>query len=334
MLHKFMQQLLMLLPPEAAHNTACFLLKHQPTRTIQTPQQKPQQLWGLHFPNPIGLAAGFDKYAACTNALLSLGFGFVEVGTLTPKAQYGNPKPRLFRLKQQQAIINRMGFNNPGIHTALNNLKQRRHHGIIGINIGKNKDTPNARALDDYLLTLQLSHPLADYITINISSPNTPKLRELFNANYLDEMLATLKQKQNELNTQNKKQVPLLLKLSPDLSEPLLQTTLDCIMKYHIDGVIATNTTTERPLPKHCKHLKETGGLSGSPLFNMSYTMVQNIHQYTHGELPIIAVGGITHPEQAHAYLDAGARLLQIYTGFIYHGPKLIREILSSLNKN
>ena len=331
MYHSLLQKALMLLPPETAHNIAIWGLKHKPYRHFNSPQCQPKQLWGLHFPNPIGLAAGFDKNAACSDALFAMGFGFIEVGTITPQPQSGNPKPRLFRLRQQQAIINRMGFNGLGLDAAIVNLENRKHQGILGINIGKNKITPNEQALSDYLIAQKRCHALADYMTINISSPNTPKLRALFTPAYLDELLATLKSKQIELDQAKRKPVPLLLKLSPDLDDSLLQTTIETVMKYNIDGVIATNTTVLRPIPDETPFSDETGGFSGPDLFPISFRMVEAIAQHTHKKLPIIACGGIDSPERAHAYLEAGASLLQLYTSLIYQGPKIVTKILSSL---
>ena len=319
-------KLLQLLPPETAHDLAIWGLKHSGRGKIITPAKDSINLWGLNFKNRLGLAAGFDKNATCSDGLFKLGFGFVEVGTVTPKPQLGNPKPRLFRLRKQRALINRMGFNNHGVDAALKNLQQRRYHGaILGINIGKNKDTPNERAIDDYTIAQRKCHGYADYLTINISSPNTPKLRELFTPAYLDELLSRLKQQQVELNLRNGKEVPLLLKLSPDMPAELLATTIDLVLRYKIDGVIATNTTVSRPIPDGSKHKTEVGGFSGKDLFPISYRMVQEICDYTKKSLPVIACGGVMGEEQFNAYLDAGAKLVQTYTGFIYDSAKIIK---------
>ena len=321
------------LPAEFVHDMAIKGLKHQGKGKIITPEKHSVKLWGLNFKNPIGLAAGFDKNAECTDGLFSFGFSFIEVGTVTPKPQNGNPKPRLFRLRKQQALINRMGFNNKGVDAAIENLKQRKHtEMILGINIGKNKNTPNENAIDDYTVAQQKCHPYADYLTINISSPNTPKLRELCTPQYLDKLLAKLQLQQVELNIKNNKRVPLVLKLSPDMSEELLQSTLDIVMKYKIDGVIATNTTTKRPILTGVKHRDETGGFSGKDLFPMSIKMVENIYTYTNGELPIIACGGVMGPEQVQAYLKTGAKLVQTYTGFVYNGKEFITNTLNKIN--
>jgi dihydroorotate dehydrogenase len=331
-LETIIHKTLTLLPPEPVHEFAIWALKHQPIGNITTPIISSRKVWNLEFKNPIGLAAGFDKNAECTDALFNMGFGFIEVGTITPKPQPGNPKPRLFRIRNEKALINRMGFNNKGVDYAVDCLKKRKYtSGIIGINIGKNKDTPNENALDDYLIAQSKCHAYADYLTINISSPNTPKLRELFTPEYLDELLATLKNKQLALNKANDKTVPLVLKLSPDLAESLLQSTLDIVMKYNIDGVIASNTTVTRPIPKSAKHYNETGGFSGKNLFPITYNMVKNIYSYTNRKLPIIACGGIMEIEQAHAYLEAGAQLLQTYTGFVYNGKDYIKKLQLSL---
>ena len=324
---------LTLLPAEPVHDFAIYALKHQPCGKITTPQVASRKVWNLEFKNPIGLAAGFDKNAECSDALFNMGFGFIEVGTVTPLPQSGNPKPRLFRIRQEKALINRMGFNNKGVDYALTNIKSRKYKdGILGINIGKNKNTPNEKALDDYLTSQAKCHDYADYLTINISSPNTPKLRELFTPIYLDEMLATLQSKQLELNNTNDKIVPLILKLSPDMPEELLRSTLDIVQKYKIDGVIASNTTITRPIPENSKHYKEAGGFSGKNLFPITHKMVKNIYSYTNGNLPIIACGGIISPEQANAYLEAGASLLQVYTGFVYEGMDFIAQLLSAIN--
>ena len=322
------------LPAETVHDMAICGLKHAPTKNITTPEKCSRKIWNLEFKNPIGLAAGFDKNAECTDGLFGFGFGFIEVGTLTPLPQDGNPKPRLFRIRKEQALVNRMGFNNKGIDAALENLKARKYHGaILGINIGKNKTTPNENAVNDYLIAQKKCHAYADYITVNISSPNTPKLRELFTPSYLDNLLSTLQEQQLTLNHENRKQVPLLLKLSPDMSEDLLRTTLDVVQKYKIDGVIATNTTITRPVPEGSKNMDETGGFSGKDLFPLSYKMVKDIYSYTNGELPIIACGGIMGAEQANAYLEAGASLVQVYTGFAYNGKNFVNRMISGLTK-
>jgi dihydroorotate dehydrogenase len=333
-LETIIHKTLTLLPAEPVHDFAIWALQHQPIGNITTPAVASRKVWNLEFKNPIGLAAGFDKNAECTDALFSMGFGFIEVGTITPKPQPGNPKPRLFRIRNEKALINRMGFNNKGIDYAVNCLKKRKYKsGIIGINIGKNKDTPNENALDDYLIAQSKCHTYADYVTINISSPNTPKLRELFTPEYLDTLLATLQSKQLELNKVNNKTVPLVLKLSPDLTDELLQSTLDIVMKYNIDGVIASNTTVTRPIPESAKHYNETGGFSGKNLFPITHNMVKNIYSYTNGKLPIIACGGIMGSEQANAYLAAGAQLVQVYTGFVYDGAGFVQQLLHALTK-
>jgi dihydroorotate dehydrogenase len=293
-------------------------------------RNNPAQVMGLDFPNRVGLAAGLDKNGTAIDGLDHLGFGFLEVGTVTPRPQPGNPKPRLFRLPAQEAIINRMGFNNAGIDTLLQNVARARYRGILGINIGKNFDTPIERAVDDYLICLDKAYPLASYITVNISSPNTKNLRQLQGASELDALLGTLKARQTELADRHGKYVPLALKIAPDLDAGQIVNIADALRRHRIDGVIATNTTLGREGVETSPLATETGGLSGGPLFEKSTELVRSLAQALAGELPIIAAGGITSGKRARAKLDAGAKLVQLYSGLIYRGPTLVAECVAA----
>ena len=292
----------------------------------------PVEVMGLQFPNRVGLAAGLDKNGTAVDGLSRLGFGFLEVGTVTPRPQPGNPKPRLFRLPEHQAIINRMGFNNAGIDALLGQLASVRYRGILGINIGKNFDTPIASAVDDYLICLDKAYRQASYITVNISSPNTKNLRQLQEVSELDALLATLKARQNALAEQHGRYVPLALKIAPDLEQGQIIVIADTLRRHRIDAVIATNTTLGREGVESSPLAAETGGLSGKPLFEKSTAVTRCLAKALAGELPIIAAGGITGAEQARAKIDAGAALVQIYSGLIYRGPKLVSESIAATN--
>jgi dihydroorotate dehydrogenase len=285
---------------------------------------------GLDFPNRIGLAAGLDKNGTAIDGLSHLGFGFLEVGTVTPRPQPGNPKPRLFRLPEQEAIINRMGFNNAGVDALLQNVARARYRGILGINIGKNFDTPIERAIDDYLICLDKAYPAASYITVNISSPNTKNLRQLQGASELDALLGVLKARQTKLADRHSKYVPLALKIAPDLDANQLLNIADALRRHRIDAVIATNTTLGREGVETSPLATEAGGLSGSPLFEKSTELIRSLAQALAGELPIIAAGGITSGQRAHAKLEAGAKLVQLYSGLIYRGPTLVDECVEA----
>jgi dihydroorotate dehydrogenase len=285
-------------------------------------------LMGLNFSNHIGLAAGLDKNGDYIDALAALGFGFIEIGTITPKPQSGNPKPRLFRLTKEQAIINRMGFNNKGIEYVLRRLEKTKYRGILGINIGKNKDTPLENAADDYLKGFRAFWKYASYITINISSPNTAGLRDLQHSAALTNLLCVLKQEQHSIYLNEKKYVPLVVKISPDLSEQELQDIAAVLLKEKIDGVIATNTTVKRDGIETSIYAKESGGLSGKPLNEKSTAIVTQLHTLLQDNIPIIAVGGIMDANSAQEKMAAGAALLQIYSGFIYSGPGLVTTLL------
>jgi dihydroorotate dehydrogenase len=290
----------------------------------------PVEVMGLSFPNRVGLAAGLDKNGTAVDGLGGLGFGFLEIGTVTPRPQPGNPKPRLFRLPEQQAIINRMGFNNAGIDALRERLGQVRYRGILGINIGKNFDTPIERAVNDYLICLEKAYPAASYITVNISSPNTKNLRQLQGASELDALLGTLKSRQTSLAEQHGKYVPLALKIAPDLDASQIVNIADALRRHRVDAVIATNTTLSREGVEASPLAAEAGGLSGGPLFEKSTAVIRGLAQALAGELPIIAAGGITSGQRARAKLEAGAALVQIYSGLIYRGPQLVAECVEA----
>lgn len=286
---------------------------------------------GLRFPNPVGLAAGFDKDGRYVDALFKLGFGFIEIGTLTPKTQAGNPKPRLFRFDKEKAIINRMGFNNRGIDAAVADLAGKRFPGILGISIGKNKDTPLEQAVSDYRYSLQKAYLVADYIAINISSPNTLGLRDLQEGAYLSDLLAGLKNVQQELATQQKKYTPMIIKVAPDLAQGDLQHLAILALKFSIDGIVATNTTIDRPLPpSHPAHRME-GGLSGAPLRQKAEQTLAFLNGQLQGKIPLIASGGIMNPEDAKKRIELGASLIQLYSGLVFYGPFLPRDCANRL---
>jgi dihydroorotate dehydrogenase len=290
---------------------------------------------GLKFPNPVGLAAGLDKNGDHIDALASLGFGFLEIGTITPRAQPGNPRPRLFRIPEKQAIINRMGFNNEGVEKLLANVAAAqfpKRGGILGINIGKNFDTPIENAADDYLLCLDRVYDAASYVTVNISSPNTKNLRELQKDDALDALLGSLKAAQARLADQHGRYVPLALKIAPDLEDTQIQAIADLLRQHRMDGVIATNTTLSRAGVEGLPNAGETGGLSGAPVFDISTAVTKKLATALAGELPIIGVGGIMSGADAAAKIEAGASLVQFYSGFIYRGPELVGEAADAIS--
>ncbi|MCX4028980.1 quinone-dependent dihydroorotate dehydrogenase [Endozoicomonas sp. SM1973] len=295
-------------------------------RFIKPIPEQPVEVMGLRFPNPVGLAAGLDKNADYLAGLGALGFGFIEVGTVTPRPQPGNPKPRLFRLPEAEAIINRMGFNNKGVDHLVEQVKCSRYQGILGINIGKNLDTPVEKAVDDYLICLNKVYPYADYVTVNISSPNTPGLRSLQYGDALAALLARLKEAQAKLASQYQKQVPLAVKIAPDMTAEEISQVAEVFLAHQIDGVIATNTTIDKNQVSHLPHGNEQGGLSGKPLVEQSTEVIKQLAQVLKRQIPIIGVGGIHDAASAAAKIEAGAALVQIYSGFIYQGPQLIRD--------
>ncbi|MAD54608.1 MULTISPECIES: quinone-dependent dihydroorotate dehydrogenase [unclassified Idiomarina] len=292
---------------------------------------KPVTVMGIQFPNPVGLAAGLDKNARCMTGFGQMGFGFIEVGTVTPKPQPGNPKPRLFRLVKDEAIINRMGFNNDGVDALVEQVKQRTYKGVLGINIGKNKVTEEQDALQDYIACLVKVYPYADYVTINISSPNTPGLRNFQHGDALNSLLAGLKAEQKKLAEVHNKYVPLVVKIAPDLSAEEVRTMAEAFNEQGIDGVIATNTTLSRDGLSDKTLADEAGGLSGKPVRDRSTDVIRLLRDVLDDAIPIIGVGGIDSAAAAKEKLDAGAALVQVYTGFIYKGPKLIKDIVNIL---
>jgi dihydroorotate dehydrogenase len=297
----------------------------------------PVTVAGLRFPNRIGLAAGLDKNGRCIDALGALGFGFVEVGTVTPKAQPGNPKPRLFRLPEAQALINRLGFNNEGLDAFVANVSRSRRFraggGILGLNIGKNASTPIERALDDYLLGLNGVYPYADYVTVNISSPNTQHLRTLQSDDALDTLLAALQTQRLRLREQHGRAVPIFVKIAPDLDQAQVKLMAAALQRHRIDGVIATNTTVSRTAVKGLPHADEAGGLSGAPVREASNRVIGWLRAALGPGYPIIGVGGVLSGADAKAKIDAGADLVQVYTGLIYRGPELVRECAQALRQ-
>ncbi|WP_087723336.1 quinone-dependent dihydroorotate dehydrogenase [Pandoraea sp. PE-S2T-3] len=297
----------------------------------QTLPEDPRTVMGIRFPNPVGLAAGLDKDGSCIDGLAALGFGFVEVGTVTPRPQAGNPKPRIFRLPQAEAIINRMGFNNGGVEQFLQNVQSARYKGPLGLNIGKNADTPIERAVDDYLICLEKVYPYATYVTVNISSPNTKNLRQLQGGDELDALLGKLKEKQSALSDRHGKYVPIALKIAPDLDDEQIKVIAGTLTRHGFDGVIATNTTLSREAVAGQPNANETGGLSGRPVFDASNRVIRALASELGGALPIIGVGGILSGADARAKLDAGASLVQVYSGLIYRGPELVRECVQAL---
>ncbi|MFS1704126.1 quinone-dependent dihydroorotate dehydrogenase [Alteromonas sp. AMM-1] len=335
-MYELIQKALLKCEPEHSHD---FTIKWL-NRTQRTPlsalysektADKPVTVAGVTFRNPVGLAAGLDKNGECIDAFAAMGFGFIEVGTVTPKPQPGNPKPRLFRLPEKHAIINRMGFNNKGVDYLVEQVKASRYDGALGINIGKNKDTPDDKALDDYLICLNKVYAYASYITINISSPNTPGLRNLQYGAALEALLSGLKEAQRTLEKVHNKYVPLFIKIAPDLTAEEVQGIAGSLLKCEMDGVIATNTTLDRKAVEGLEHAGEAGGLSGEVLVNQSQWITEQLHTALAGKLPIIGVGGIHDVTTAKARMEAGASLIQVYSSFIYQGPKLIKQLVQGL---
>lgn len=328
------------LDPEKAHDLTIGSLQFassRPTllnmmRSAHAVPELPVECMGLKFKHPIGLAAGLDKNAAALNAFSALGFSAVELGTVTPKPQPGNDKPRLFRLPEDEAIINRMGFNSAGVDTFLRNLNAEYNQSVVGINIGKNAITPIEQALNDYVTALNKVYPKADYITVNISSPNTKSLRDLQNADYLDGLLLALKQAQKKLSEVHQRYVPIALKVAPDLTDDEIVTISELLISHKFDALIATNTTIARPDNLLSSNKAEQGGLSGKPLNAMSTDCIALFYQQLQGKVPIIGVGGISNAEDAWQKLLAGADFLQLYSSFIYQGPAVISNIINDLN--
>ncbi|MBW9620026.1 quinone-dependent dihydroorotate dehydrogenase [Escherichia coli] len=336
MYYPFVRKALFQLDPERAHEFTFQQLRRitgTPFEALvrQKVPAKPVNCMGLTFKNPLGLAAGLDKDGECIDALGAMGFGSIEIGTVTPRPQPGNDKPRLFRLVDAEGLINRMGFNNLGVDNLIENVKKAHYDGVLGINIGKNKDTPVEQGKDDYLICMDKIYPYAGYIAINISSPNTPGLRTLQYGEALDDLLIAIKNKQNDLQKIHQKYVPIAVKIAPDLSEEELFQVADSLVRHNIDGVIATNTTLDRSLVQGMKNCDQTGGLSGRPLQLKSTEIIRRLSQELNGRLPIIGVGGIDSVIAAREKIAAGATLVQIYSGFIFKGPPLIKEIVSNI---
>ena len=297
----------------------------------QQVQDKPVTIMGINFPNPVGLAAGLDKNGECINAFAAMGFGFIEVGTVTPRPQPGNDKPRIFRLPSANAVINRMGFNNKGVDYLVSQVQAANFKGILGINIGKNKDTPDENAKDDYIHCMRKVYDLATYITVNISSPNTPGLRSLQYGEALNALLSVLKAEQGILTEKYGKYIPLAVKIAPDLNEDEVKSIAKSLIDNGIDGVIATNTTLSREGVEGLEFGTEQGGLSGAPVKDKSTLVIKLLSEALNNKLPIIGVGGIASSNDANEKLQVGASLVQIYTGFIYQGPPLVKEIINGL---
>ena len=336
-MYQWLRNGLFLLPPETAHDLALNALSAGrvlglPRLMGGCPESKPVELMGLRFPNPVGLAAGLDKNGDHIDALGQLGFGFIEVGTVTPKPQPGNPKPRMFRLAEHQALINRLGFNNKGVDHLVDRLRRRRFDGIVGANIGKQKETPVDYAADDYRHCLEKVFPFCDYVTVNISSPNTANLRQLQDTGHLRELLGELTAARDRLAKEHGKARPVLIKIAPDWDDQALTASLRVIGESGIDGLIATNTTLERASINGHAHANEVGGLSGAPLKQQADQVLRHARRVLGSDFPIIGLGGITCGDDAGEKRRAGADLVQIYTGFIYRGPALIGECVRAWN--
>jgi len=341
-MYSLARKLLFTLSGEAAHQVALEGLDAAARLRLIKPfvakrLEAPVKVMGLEFPNAVGLAAGLDKNADHLCSLDQLGFGFIEVGTVTPRPQPGNPKPRLFRIPEQEAIINRMGFNNKGLNHLLNQVKNQSITGLLGINLGKNLTTPVEEAVNDYLLGLEGVYKYADYVTVNISSPNTPGLRNLQYGEALKELLQPLKEAQTRLADTHQRYVPLVVKVAPDMEEEELQSLATTLRQLKLDGVIATNTTLDKSAVEGLRYGEEAGGLSGRPLTEKACDITHQLADALEGDLPIIGVGGIFSAEDAVERIAAGASLVQLYTGFIYRGPSLISECaeaIAGMNKN
>lgn len=331
-MYPLLRTLLFKLDAEKAHHLT-FSLAQRALSLGLLPQtkipSKPKTVMGITFPNRVGLAAGLDKNGDYIDILARFGFGFIEIGTITPRPQAGNPTPRLFRLPQANAIINRMGFNNNGVDNLLANVARstfQQNGGILGINIGKNADTPIENAVDDYLICLSKVYAHANYVTVNISSPNTKNLRDLQQQDALDALLTQLRQSQLQLADKHQKYVPMVLKIAPDMDDEQIATTAELLKLHHIDGVIATNTTLDKTCVTHLPYGNEMGGLSGAPVREKSTALIKKLHSHLNNEVPIIGVGGIFNGVDADDKIAAGAQLIQVYSGLIYKGPNLVSE--------
>jgi dihydroorotate dehydrogenase len=335
MLYALTRPALFALDPERAHGVTLSSLelayRSGLLSRLYPKLHQPVECMGIAFDNPVGLAAGLDKNGDHIDALAALGFGSIEIGTITPRPQAGNPKPRLFRLPAAHAIINRMGFNNDGVDKLVENVSRAQYKGVLGINIGKNFDTPVEKATDDYLICLEKVYAHASYVTVNISSPNTKGLRDLQSGDALSQLLHALKNRQAQLATTHRHYVPLVLKVAPDLDEDAIAFISEQLVRFEIDGLITTNTTLSREGVDGLPHGQETGGLSGQPVFEKSTQVLEQFAMYLQGQIPLIGVGGILQGSDAKAKIDAGASLVQVYSGLIYRGPDLINDCVRAL---
>jgi dihydroorotate dehydrogenase len=338
MIYRAVRPFLFALDPETAHHVTLKSLDCLRGLTgaafgARDLPQVPVQVMGLRFPNPVGLAAGLDKNGEHLDGLASLGFGFLEIGTVTPRPQPGNPRPRLFRIPEAQAVINRMGFNGLGVAALVENVKRSRYRGVLGINIGKNLDTPNERAADDYVAGLRAVYAHASFVTANVSSPNTKNLRLLQQADEMDILLGRLARERTLLAREHGRHVPIAVKVSPDLDDAGIEAIADRVAAHGIDAVIATNTTVSRAAVQEFRHGGETGGLSGPPVRELSTAILAKFRRVLPERIALIGVGGIASARDAHEKLDAGASLIQVYTGLLYRGPGLVGEIVRSLGR-
>ncbi|MCE0723375.1 MULTISPECIES: quinone-dependent dihydroorotate dehydrogenase [Legionella] len=330
-MYSMLRPLLFSMDPESAHTFSLSALHYVPEFCFKKAKPKPTAALGLQFPHVVGLAAGLDKNGEHLDALAKLGFSFIELGTVTPRPQIGNPKPRLFRLPGADAIINRMGFNNQGVDALVNHVKKAHYKGILGINIGKNKETSLEHAAEDYIHCLRKVYEYASYVTINISSPNTPDLRQLQQKEYFANLLSQIQAEQIKLSDTFQRHVPLVIKISPDEAPETLKQMTEVILNYGIEGIIATNTTCSRNGVSHLPYAEETGGLSGKPVWELSTQCLRLLKHYVGNDVTLIGVGGIDNCRSAQAKLDAGASLIQVYTGLIYQGPGLVYELAKGL---
>ena len=335
-MYSLARPLLFCLDPETAHRVTLHALRRLERLGLApaaapAPAQCARTVMGIRFPNPVGLAAGLDKNGEYIDALARLGFGFIEIGTVTPRPQPGNPRPRMFRIRAARAVINRMGFNNDGVDRMLENVARARYRGVLGINIGKNFDTPLERAAEDYVTCLRKVYPVASYVTVNVSSPNTENLRRLQGAGALDSLLATLSAERRSLAARHGKTVPLAVKIAPDLDRAKIESVAATLLRHAIDAVIATNTTVTREGVVGLPHEHEAGGLSGAPLTARATTVASQLARALSGKVPVIGVGGIMSGADARERVTAGASLVQLYTGLIYRGPALVRECIAAV---
>lgn len=334
MLYDLIRPLVFNFDPEQAHGLTLKILARAEKCGVLprvNPHTQPTTLMGLALPNPIGLAAGMDKNGECIDGLAALGFGFIEIGTVTPRPQAGNPKPRLFRLPEHQAIINRMGFNNDGIDQMISNIARSQYRGVLGINIGKNATTPIENAADDYLICLEKAYAHASYITVNISSPNTQNLRSLQGGDELSKLLTALKNKQAALATQHSRYVPLAVKIAPDLDEAQIADIAHVVLQTEMDGIIATNTTIDKSALGASPLAQEAGGLSGAPVREPSNRVLKALAQELASKVPIIGAGGVLSGKDAAEKIQLGATAVQIYSGMVYRGPELVKECLTAV---